>query len=527
MTFTVRKTEMETLGIQDVQGRAPEGSDGRDTHVPADDYTPLMAHLRRQGEALGAVPVKTRAQAVDAIITHVCRHQKAIVRQIQVETGKTATDALVSEVLGTLDTLHWLRNNAPRLLKDHRVRTPLLLMGKKSCIWHEPVGVGLVIAPWNYPFHIALTNVVAALVAGNAVVLKPSEWTPLTGVMEAAVGASELFAPAFEVVYGNGATGQTLIEAGPDRVCFTGSIRTGRAIMEQCANAGIPVELELGGKDAALVTEDVNLERTVRGVLWGALTNAGQSCTSIEQLWVQESVFEPFMKRLCQHAEGLIVNRDRAGEADMGWMTTSFQADRVRQHWDEAVAKGGRVWLPLRTLPEQPQVLLPGVIEVTDPQCKLWQEETFGPVIAVRRYTDDMKVVGEINALPYGLSASIWCRDTRRASQLARRLRVGAVSINNVMLTEGHPGLPFGGCKASGFGKVKGEDGLLAWAHRKAVMIDGQKAMTEPNWFPYAPDKYRAFEQLILALFGARGWRKAWGLIKAALALDKSVRKDT
>ena len=484
-----------------------------------------MAELRQAAEALAAVPLAIRAHEIGKIIEAVTRQRDAIVAQIQAETGKSATDALVSEVLGALDYLHWLQHHAPRVLKDRKVRTPLLLLGKRSEIWHEPLGVGLVITPWNYPFHIALTTVVTALVAGNAVALKPSEWTPLRGLMESVVGASPVFAPAFSVFYGDGRVGQALIDQKPDRVCFTGSIPTGRAIMAQCARYGIPVELELGGKDAAIVTEDVNVERTVEGVLWGALTNSGQSCTSIEQLYLHERVADEVVNRLKARLDELVVNRDKAGEADIGWMTTSFQAEKVWQQWEEAVARGGVVHVPLRRLDASGQVMLPGLIEVTDPGCAIWQEETFGPVIAFRRYRQDSDVIRAVNDLPFGLSASVWCRDPKRARALARALKVGAVSINNVMLTEGHPGLPFGGRKASGFGKVKGEDGLLGWVNRKAVMQDGQRTASEPNWFPYTPAKYSAFDRLIQGLFGERGWRRWWGLIRAGLALDAAVRQ--
>lgn len=473
------------------------------------DSRTLMQQARGQARELAATPLAERLHALHQLMERVRDRREWIVERVMAETGKSRTDALVSEVLGTLDYLHWLTKRAPRILGNEKVETPLALMGKKSRVWHEPLGVVLVITPWNYPFHISLTTVAGALAAGNGVLLKPSEHTPLEGVLEELVSGIPLLENNLRVCQGDGAVAQSLIDTRPDKIFFTGSAPTGRKILAQAAPLLVPVDLELGGKDAMIVFDDVNLKRTVAGAVWGALTNAGQSCTSVERLYVQRGIHDDFVRELERQVDELVVNTDDDGDADLGAITTNFQCDIIKRHLDDAREKGARIHGGETV--EGSRIIQPAVVSNLSNDMLLMQEETFGPLIPVMAFDTEDEVVDKANHPDFGLSASVWSKDIARAERVSRQLRVGAVCINNVMVTEGNPALPFGGTGQSGFGRVKGAEGLLGFTRSKAVMIDKQSGTIEANWYPYTREKYGLFGRLIQGLFSGK-------LLKFALA---------
>ncbi|MCX4028128.1 aldehyde dehydrogenase family protein [Endozoicomonas sp. SM1973] len=469
--------------------------------------------------------IRQRAAEVDKIIDHIKSSKELICNRIVKDTGKSRTDALVSEVLGVLDNLHWNKAHAHKILKAYKVSTPISLLGKKSYIQHEPYGTVLVIAPWNYPFHIAMTFITGAFLAGNSIIFKPSEHTPLTGLIEEICAVSPLLKQNLKVIYGSGVTAERLIDEKPDKIFFTGSTRTGKAILKKAAQHIIPVDLELGGKDAMVVFPDVDIQRTVAGALWGGLTNAGQSCTSVELLCVHEDIFEQFSKQLTTQIQQLVINTGDQGDADIGAMTTDFQLDIVKQQLDDAIEKGATIITGGNTFNEKGRFFPPTLITNISPEMKLYKEETFGPVIALLPFSNEKQLVTQLNQLPYGLSASIWSRDLSRAKRMASALQVGAVSINNVMLTEGNPALPFGGVKQSGFGRAKGKEGLLAFTRSKSILVDKQSNKIEPNWYPYTLKKYQLFQQLIDTLFTS-SWSKLIRLAKIGMALESEAKKS-
>lgn len=490
---------------------------------PAEAIT-LWPGMRQSAAPLRLASLQARRDALRLLADRILQQRDSLLDRIVEETGKSRTDALVSEIMGVLDYLHWLCNRGYQHLKDQRVHTPLALLGKTSKIYHQPLGAVLVIAPWNYPFHIAMTGIAAALMAGNAVVLKPSEVTPLKGVFEDLFAGIPLLRDAFRVVYGTGETAQRLISGGPDKIFFTGSANTGKKILRQAAEQLIPVDLELGGKDAALVFDDVDMQRTVAGVLWGGMTNAGQSCTSIERVLVQRSIYPRFRDALVQAAQALVVATGDGGDADFGAITAAFQAQVIDRHLQQAQSLGAQLH-GAAAAPDVPARLLPPVIlEAVPLEAAAWQEETFGPTLVLQPFDSEAQAITLANDSNYGLSASVWTKDLARADRVARALRVGAVSINNVMLTEGNPELPFGGVGQSGSGRVKGAEGLLAMTRSKAILVDKQSRKTEANWYPYTLKKYRLFDQLIAALFG-KGWRRWIGFAKAGMALEAEAQK--
>ena len=263
----------------------------------------------------------------------------------------------------------------------------------------------------------------------------------------------------------------------------------------------IPVDLELGGKDQAIVFDDVNLDRAVAGVMWGALTNAGQSCSSVERVYVHEAIYSQFVDKLTAEVNRLVLNWGDTGNADIGGMTVDFQLDIVRRHVENAQSKGAKVLTGGSVLHENELFYLPTVLTDVTEAMDIMKEETFGPLLPIMKFKSEEQIIEHSNNTEFGLSASVWSKDLKRAERVARQLECGAVSINNVMLTEANPWLPFGGTKASGYGRQKGEEGLLGFTRSKSVLIDADSAKLEPNWYPYTQKKYNLFIDLINALF--------------------------
>ncbi len=474
-----------------------------------------FASLRRVG-------LDERLAHLSSLKRVILRRREEIIDRIQRDTGKSRSDALISEIFGVLDNFAWLEKHGRKALADRKQHTPLALMGKTSWTWYEPLGVILVIAPWNYPFYQAIVPIACAFAAGNAVVFKPSEWTPLEGLIEDLLAEAQ-FAPNWvRVAYGDGAVGADLVGQKPDKIFFTGSTRTGRKILAQAADLLIPVELELGGKDAMIVFDDVDLRRAAAGAAWGALTTTGQSCTSVERLYVQRSIHPAFKQALVVEVNRLEQRIDSDGDADLGAMTTDFQVKIVARHLDDARAKGaevlGREWDGVSRL------VPPVVVDGVTPDMLLAREETFGPVIPLIPFDGEDEVVRLANDSEYGLTASVWSKDLERAKRVARALEVGGVSINNVMATEANPALPFGGVKNSGFGRYKGEHGLHAFCNVKSVLVDKDSSKIEANWYPYTKEKYRLFTNLTVNLFGD-GLRSFVRFALAGLKLERYSNK--
>jgi aldehyde dehydrogenase (NAD+) len=454
-----------------------------------------MRRARAGGRSLRRLSLAERLEPISLLRQIILQRREEIIDRIQRDTAKSRSDALISEIFGVLDALAWIEKFAPKVLADRKVHTPLVLMGKSSWLYFEPLGTVLIISPWNYPFYQAIVPIASALVAGNTVLYKPSEWTPLEGLLEDLFLRAQIAPNWVQVVYGDGTVGSALIEQRPDKIMFTGSTRTGKRILAQAAEHMIPVELELGGKDPMIVFADANLERAAAGAAWGGLTCTGQSCTSVERIYVQEAVYEPFKAALLRQVGRIKQATDADGDADIGAMTTGFQVDIVRRQIEQARAAGASVlsgadWDGSSAM--IPPIILEGVGEEMDVAYK----ETFGPVLPLFKFSSESEVIRRANDSEYGLTASIWTADAARARRVAHALEVGGVSINNVMATEANPALPFGGVKSSGFGRYKGELGLQTFCNAKSVLIDKDSGKIEANWYPYTKEKYRLFSEL-------------------------------
>lgn len=482
-------------------------------------------------EVLSQRSVRERVEESKKLKSYILKNKEAIVDRICQETGKPRMEAMLTEIFPTLDLLDYYEKNATKILADESVRTPVLLMGKKSKVYYEPIGPVLIISPWNYPFNLSMTPIITAVIAGNSVVFKPSEYTPLKGLLEGIFSESGFMAgtPVLQVVYGGKETGRLLNNGQPRKIFFTGSERAGKSIMAHAAEYLTPVELELGGKDPMIVFDDVDLERTVNGALWGSMTNTGQTCTSVERIYVQEKLYPEFVKRMKQGMERLahpLTERGRQGETslDMGCMTTDFQIHKVELQIHDAVKKGATIEAGGKRLDES-HVFPPTLISNVTPDMAIYYDESFGPITTIAPFKSEDEVIKLANDSPYGLSASVWTRDETRAERVTRAIHTGNVSINNVLATQGNSGLPFGGTKMSGFGRYKGPHGLYSFSNVKAVMYDKQGPKQEVNWYPYSAEKYALVSRMIDGLYSGGLWNFIQGVL-VGLKLEKLCQKD-
>ncbi len=480
-------------------------------------------NARSASRVLRKIPLAERLRFLEPLQEVIQKNQNRILDAIQRETGKSRSDAYMSEIFGVLDHLAFLQKKAGKILGDRTAPSGLALLGKKSQVWFEPLGTVLCISPWNYPFYQAIVPMTSALVCGNAVVYKPSELTPLKGLVEDLLREANIPEDWVQIVYGDGRTGSKLIDQKPEKIFFIGSSRTGQKILEQASKYLIPVELELGGKDPAIVFDDANLDRAAAGVLWGAVTNTGQSCTSVERVYVQEGAFEAFKKCIIHQALRIVQKVDDDGSSDIGIMTSDAQVKIIAEHLDDALKKGARL-LTGENWDRQSRVIPPLVLENVTHSMKIMKEETFGPVLPLMVFKTENEVIELANDSDYGLSASVWSQDLARAERIARGIVTGNVSINNVMLTEGNHALPFGGAKKSGFGRYKGEFGFYAFSNIKSVIIDANSKKIEANWYPYTAAKYRLFDQMTRGLF-TRGIKGLLLFIFNGLSLESLSQK--
>lgn len=463
----------------------------------------ISKNFKRAREAsinIRNLSLKQRINIVNNLRKVILEKKEYIIDRIQAETRKSRLDALSSEIFPLLDHLQFLEKKAYQFLKDQKISTPLALMGKKSQVVYDPMGVVLIISPWNYPFYQAITPITTSFVCGNATIYKPSEYTPMKGLVEEILQAAGISLEWVQVVYGNGEVGAKLIHEGPDKIFFTGSVKTGKAIMKAASELLIPVELELGGKDPMIVFDDANLERAVAGALWGAMTNTGQSCTSVENLFVHEKIYPKFLELLKNKSQALTLGVDKDGSCDIGEMTSNAQVLVIKNQYDEMKTKGALI----HSAPwdGKSSIIPPMIIEGDLESLLVWKEETFGPLLPVIKFSDEGEVVHLANQSKYGLSASVWSADKARCLRVARALKTGNVSINNVMLTEGNHHLPFGGTKLSGLGRYKGRWGLESFSNIKAILIDSNSSKIEANWYPYTTKKYSLFSKMTENYFG-------------------------
>jgi succinate-semialdehyde dehydrogenase/glutarate-semialdehyde dehydrogenase len=365
------------------------------------------------------------------------------------------------------------------------------------------MGVIGVISPWNFPLAIPMCSVLQALIAGNAVVVKPSELTPLTLLKaQEFVRQAGLPAELFQVVTGGGRTGAALIDAGIQKLVFTGGVSTGRRVGAACAERLIPCVLELGGKAPLIATEDCDVERTARAIVLGGFCNAGQACISVERVLAHEAVYEPLVARVVELTRALRQGDPRAGDVDVGALTFSQRADVAEALIQDALAQGATLATGGQRKPGPGCFFEPTVLTGCTPAMRVMHEEIFGPVVPMMKVRDVEEAITLANASPLGLHAYVFSRDKARARELARRLEAGTVMTNDVLLSFAAPEAPFGGIKDSGNGLVHGDEALREMCHARHLNTGRVPLpLDTPFGFPYTAGKLRLLKGVVRALF--------------------------
>jgi len=441
------------------------------------------AAARAAGAEWRRLGVRRRAAAVGRIRHRIVERLDEIAEVIGRETGKPVHDVLLTEILTACDNLAWLERAAPRVLASHRVGHRVAL--RRGMVRHEAYGVAGIITPWNFPFLLALGSVAAALVAGNSVLLKPSELTPGSGVLVGELAALALPSPDLvQVLTGDASTGQALIDVPVDVLSFTGSVATGKAVMAAAAKHLTPVILELGGKDAMIVLDDADVGRAARAAVWGGFFHAGQVCQSVERVYVQQPIYDRFVAEVRRETVRLTVGGRETTAADVGPLTRGSQLAVIEAHVEDALAGGATAVVGGERLPGSGQFFAPTVLTGVRPSMRVMREETFGPVLPVMSFDRDDEAVRLANDSEYGLDASVWTRDIRRGRRIGRRLEVGTVMLNDCLSNHAMAALPFGGVKHSGFGRTHGEEGLRAFARVRSEAERRRPPARELHWFP-------------------------------------------
>ncbi|MEM5948042.1 aldehyde dehydrogenase family protein [Spirochaetia bacterium 38H-sp] len=470
-------------------------------------------------------PIKQRIKRIKKIKDYLAANADKIAKQISKENGKTPTEALATEVLPASIAVSYYCRTAKRFLKPYRpAGSSLLLFNKKAEIISQPYGVVGIISPWNYPFSIPFSEVIMALLAGNAVILKTASISQLAGNMiKEAVAVAGLEEGIFNLVNLPGRiAGDTFIEAGIDKLFFTGSVETGRYLAKKAGEKLLPICLELGGNDPAIVLEDANLVRAARGIAWAAFQNAGQSCGGVERVYVQKSVYERFLSLITTYLDSLKYSLDGSEDADLSGMCTIAQAKKVEEHIKDAVEKGARIFYK-KLLPKEisshPLALPPLILTEVNHNMQIMREESFGPVIGVMAFESHDEALTLANDSSMGLTASVWTGSKKFARYFAENLEAGVISINDHLMSHGMPELSWGGWKDSGIGWTHGRLGFAEFVRFKNICDDRLGELScELWWPPYRDGVYRALLSAIKAVYGRGFFARIGAWLRVAKA---------
>ncbi len=462
----------------------------------AEDVSAAVLRAKEEAAWWSALSHDERAELLQKWKGVVTRRLAQLAELMHQETGKPHGDALLEASLA-IDHLDWAAKNAGKVLKRRKVPSGLLMANQSATVEYKPLGVVGVIGPWNYPVFTPMGSIAYALAAGNAVVFKPSEYTPGVGEWLARTFLEAVGRPVFSVVTGLGETGAALCHAGADKIAFTGSTATGKRVMAACAEHLTPVVIEAGGKDAVIVDHDADVEAAADAVLWGACANAGQTCTGVERVYVHEKVYDAFLTAIVAQAETL--RADESLDSPLGPITMPKQMDVIRSHIDDALARGGRALVggagAVGDRFVQPTIL----VDVPEDSLAVC-EETFGPTVTIARVGTVEEAIRRTNATAYGLGSTVFSQ--ARGMEIADKIRSGMTAINGVITFAAVPSLPFGGVGDSGFGRIHGPDGLKEFTYAKSIARQRFKPVMPLTSFKRTAKHEQQLVQMMTMLHG-------------------------
>jgi acyl-CoA reductase-like NAD-dependent aldehyde dehydrogenase len=483
-------------GTGELLGEAPNTS--------AEDVRAAVARARRAQEAWGALPIEERCERVLRFRDALVDRADEIVDLLARECGKPRHEALLHEVLVAVDIATYFAKSAPKALAPREISLHLM-KHRRSFAHYAPRGVIGVISPWNYPFQLPLRDVLIAVIAGNAAVLKPSEVTPLV-----ALKAKEIWDGAgmpedvFQVVTGYGQAGAALIDAGIQMLVFTGGVATGKKVAAACGERLIPCVMELGGKAPLIACADADIERTAQGIVFGGFSNLGQVCISVERVYAHREIHDRLLERVVELTKGLHQGDPSKGFVDIGAVIFPHQIEVAERHIKDALEKGATLKAGGKRPPGPGQFFEPTVLAGCDHTMTVMTDEIFGPIVPFMQVATEEEAIRLANESHLGLNAYVFSADSDHGRRLAERVQAGSVLVNDVLSNGGCPEVPFGGIKQSGFGRVMGEDSLRDMCDVRHVSVDRIKMGTkDPLWFPYTEASYSWFKRGMRALYSS------------------------
>jgi succinate-semialdehyde dehydrogenase/glutarate-semialdehyde dehydrogenase len=511
---------------------------GEFTATNPDDMPLIIQKVKGAFEHWSGLSLRTRLEIFKKAYRQFYRHQDEVARLISEETGKPLVEAFSTEILPVLDCFKYYIENVRKILKDQKISAmnPLFKL-RRGFVRYEPLGVVAVISPWNYPFLLSMQHIVPAILAGNAVIFKPSEYTTLTGLK-----IRDIFDQAYlpksvlEVVTGLADVGAALVNGAVDKIIFIGSTEVGKKIYQAAAKNLVPVSLELGGSDPMIVLQDANLERATNAAVWGAYSNAGQACLSVERLYVHESIETKFVEMLVQKVKALRLSANKVVAGDVACLANEGQFNKVRLLVEDALDKGAVVELGGKARKDLGEWYFePTILTKVNSSMEIMKKECFGPLISVIPFSTDDQVVSLANDSEFGLSASIWTQNRKRGLELAKKVQAGSVLINDVQINIAQMEAPYTGQKNSGLGVSHGAWGVLEVMRPKYIsadrpvvtallkMISKRLANNDIWWFRYGDKVAENFKVFTAFLHGDSLWKK----IKSTPAAIRALfRKD-
>ncbi|OPZ60148.1 MAG: putative succinate-semialdehyde dehydrogenase (NADP(+)) 2 [Deltaproteobacteria bacterium ADurb.Bin510] len=514
----------ETVSLDKVTG----ANIGTSPLHTVEDLDRMLAAARAAQPAWAALPVAERVKRLKQVRGYLIAHLDELATIIARDNGKTRIDALCAELLPAAFGISYYNRMAAKFLKDKPIRPSSIMMAnKRSKIVRVPYGVIGVISPWNYPFAIPFSEVLMGLLAGNTVILKTATETQQVGLaLKRCFEAAGLPEGVFNFINLPGRiAGEAFLEGGLDKLFFTGSVPVGKQLMQKAGETLTPVSLELGGNDAMLVCEDANLDLAVGGVLWAGFSNAGQSCGGVERIYVHRSVYQTFIDKLKVRTEALRVGYDSDFNVDMSCLTTAKQKAVVEEHVKDALAKGARIYAQ-SSAPEGGNFLPAMVLVDVNHEMLTMREETFGPIVGVMPVDSMDEAIKLANDSQLGLTGSVWTRDLKKGEALARRIKAGAVTVNDHLMSHGLAETPWGGFKESAIGRSHGEIGFEEMTQPQVIVKDYLIFANRGLWWhPYSKKVYMGLAGLLEALYGQGLAKRLLGAVRLARILPRILTK--